>query len=606
MAESDTLPANESQGIAGTPPLALPQSRKAVLVMDVVESVRLMNADEAGVVSRWHDFMLLAQQQAIPAHNGRLVKSMGDGLMVEFEHPRDAVGAAITMHALIDGTSSSLPPESRMQLRAGINSSHVYTDEHDIYGAGVNLAARLTTLAGPGETVVSASVRDILTDGLDARIEDLGECYIKHITQPVRAYRVGPIGSRPIVAPFREHSTPLQPTVAVIPFAARSNEPQHYAIGELIADGVIAQLSRTAEVRVISRMSSTVFSGRPVTLGDLQAHLGATYVLTGSYTTSGAALLLAVELADARNGALLWADQLTGNVTDLLSRDSELLCGIATQAHRFVTDTEVKRAVSMPLPSLDSCTLMLGAINLMHRLSRHDFNHAKAMLEHLVVRHPQYVAPRAWLAKWYSLSVAQGWSADPRRDTDAALGTIHGALDIDSKHALALTIKALVHGYVEKKFDLAHQSYADALASNPNEPLAWIGTATLHSWQGNSAAAVDAAQRALALSPMDPMKYYFDSLAAFAMLSAGRYEESVALASRSLRMNRALSSTYKTLAMAQCLGGNVDEARTTVNGLMPIEPGFTVDLYQRTSPAYRSPQGHRYAAALLEAGVPVH
>lgn len=604
MPSTGTISGTDTQKPADLLHLALPISQKVILVIDLVESVRLMSADEAGTVARWHDFVRHAQTQAIPAHQGRLVKSLGDGLMVEFEHARDAVNAAQTLHLALSRTNAELSAERQMHLRAGINSSQIYTDLLDIYGAGVNLAARLATLAGPGETVVSASARDGLTDGLDASIEDLGECYLKHIEAPVRAYRVGIAGPRPIVTSLREYAAPLQPTIAVIPFTARSNEPEHFAIGELIADGVIAQLSRTAEVRVISRLSSTAFRGRVASMDDVQAYLGATYVLNGSYSNSGSMLLVSAELADTRSNEVVWALRLTGTINDLVDADSVLVGRIATGAHRQVVNTEVQRAVTMPLPSLDSCTLMLGAITLMHRLSKGDFAHSRTMLEHLIARHPQYVTPRAWLGKWYSLAVAQGWSDNARKDTEKSLGVIHSALDIDSRNALALTIKALIHGYVEKKFDLAHETYADALTSNPNEPLAWIGTATLHTWQGHSEAAVHAAETALALSPIDPMKYYFDSLAAVAMLSAGRYLQSVELASRSLRMNRALSSTYKTLATAQFMNGSFEDAKSTVNGLMQIEPYFSVDLYQRTSPAYQSPQGPKYAAALLGAGVP--
>ncbi len=520
MPTPGTMTDNENQAPADPLHMALATSQKAVLVIDLVESVRLMSADEAGTVARWHSFVQLAQTQTIPTHHGRLVKSLGDGLMVEFEHARDAANAAQALHSAISQANANVNADRHMHLRAGINSSHVYTDQLDIYGAGVNLAARLATLAGPGETVVSASVRDGLTDGLDAQIEDLGECYLKHVDNPLRAYRVGSIGRHPILVPEREFATPLQATIAVIPFAARSNDPEHFSIGELLADRIIAQLSQTAEIRVISRLSSTAFRGRAASLGDVQAHLGANYVLNGSYAASGTALLVIAELSDARTNQVVWAQQLNGRIDDLLSVDCMLSAAIAIAAHQHVLKTEAHKALTQPLPSLESCSLMLGAITLMHRLSSNDFSRAHAMLEHLIARHPRNVAPKAWLGRWYNLAVAQGWSTDPAGDTQKSLDVIHRALDIDPNHALALTIKALVHGYTQKRFDLAQETYAVALASNPNEPLAWIGVGTLHTWQGKLGEAVHAVERALALSPLDPMKYYFDSLASVPMLAA--------------------------------------------------------------------------------------
>jgi adenylate cyclase len=602
--ESGNIPNPDREAHAELLQLALPISQKVVLVIDVVESVRLMAADEAGTVARWHDFAHTAQTQVIPQHHGRLVKSLGDGLMVEFEQARDAANAAHALHAVASQRNVTQPPERQMHLRAGINATHVYTDNNDIFGAGVNLAARLATLAGPGETVVSASVRDGLTDGLDATVEDLGECYLKHIEQPVRAYRVGTAGAAPVVVAQREYATPLQPTIAVIPFTARTNEPGHFAIGELIADGVIAQLSRTADVRVISRLSSTAFRQRDATLHDIQAHLGATYVLTGSYTGNSKSLLINAELADVRSESVVWAHRVTAAPLDLLDAGSVVIHDIAEGAHRHVVNSEVLRSFSLPLPSLESCTLMLGAIALMHRMTRGDFENSRKMLEHLVARHPNYVVPQAWLAKWYSLAVAQGWSDDAARDTTKALGTIHKALDIDSKNALALTIKALVHGYVEKRFDLAHDTYALALASNPNESLAWIGAATLHTWQGNGAAAVHAAETALALSPMDPMKYYFDSLAATAMLADGKYARAIQLANRSLSANRLFTSTYKVLVMAQFLTGEHAAAKASASALIRVDPTFSVELFKRDSPLFRSTNAVAYCEAFERSGIP--
>ena len=189
MPDSGTITATDNQEPADLLRMALAVSQKVVLVIDVVESVRLMAADEPGTVARWHNFVQTARHLTIPQHKGRLVKSLGDGLMVEFENSRDATNAAQAFHIAINASNAGLPADRQMHLRAGINDTPVYTSQMDIFGAGVNLAARLATLAGPGETVVSASVRDGLTDGLDANIEDLSECYLKHIDEPVHITR---------------------------------------------------------------------------------------------------------------------------------------------------------------------------------------------------------------------------------------------------------------------------------------------------------------------------------------------------------------------------------------------------------------------------------
>jgi adenylate cyclase len=179
-------------------------------------------------------------------------------------------------------------------------------------------------------------------------------------------------------------------------------QADHIAVGELIADGVIAQLGVNPDVRVISRLSATVFRDRMESLSQVAAHLRATYVLRGSYLSQGESLLVSVELTDTRTAQLLWTQRINGTVSDLLDVQGSLINNIAAAVHQHVLNSEVRRSVSMPLPRLDSCSLMLGAIALMHRLSRKDFVRSRLMLEHLIARHPRYAVPRAWLSRWYN------------------------------------------------------------------------------------------------------------------------------------------------------------------------------------------------------------
>ncbi len=231
MPDQGTIPASESQEPADLLlQLALPRSQKVVLVIDLVESVRLMSADEAGTVARWHGFVQQAKNHTLPQHHGRLVKSLGDGLMIEFEQARDAVSAAQALHSAITLTNAGSSADHQMHLRAGINSSQIYTDDLDIYGAGVNLAARLATLAGPGETVVSASVRDGLTDGLDTHLEDLGECFFKHIPQPVRAFSASPMLASTKLSAESDYNVQLKPTIAIVPFSEQRIVDDHLVL----------------------------------------------------------------------------------------------------------------------------------------------------------------------------------------------------------------------------------------------------------------------------------------------------------------------------------------------------------------------------------------
>jgi adenylate cyclase len=602
------FPQDAALGLPGAP-LFEGRQRKTIVVVDMVESVRLIASDESGVVRRWKLFTQYVRTAVLPAQSGHLVKSLGDGMMLTFDEPRRAVAAAIGMRKALadvnDAGRRDSPGSEAIEVRTGIHCGEVLSDDIDIYGHHANLAARIATLAGPGEIVISADLRDFLTDELDGVFEDLGECYLKHVEAPLRIYRVGSAGHRPELVSVDQYATALSPSIAIIPFAARNVQADHIAVGELIADGVIAQLGVNPDVRVISRLSATVFRDRMESLSQVAAHLRATYVLRGSYLSQGESLLVSVELTDTRTAQLLWTQRINGTVSDLLDVQGSLINNIAAAVHQHVLNSEVRRSVSMPLPRLDSCSLMLGAIALMHRLSRKDFVRSRLMLEHLIARHPRYAVPRAWLSRWYNFAIGQGWSEDPVRDRQIALRTIEDALGMDSSNALAWTIKGLILGYIEKQFDVARESYLAALQANPNEPLAWLGQSTLNAWTGRGEEAISSALTALSLSPFDPMKYYFDSMTSVAMLAARRYDKAIEFASHSLRMNRAFSSTYKTLAEAQFLSGNVPAARETVQALLLVEPAFTVERFRRASPLYQSPDGPMFAAALEGAGVPL-
>ena len=604
MPDSGPMPEPDNDATAELLQLALPISQKVVQVIDLVESVRLMSADESGTVSRWHSFVRHAQDHIVAAHQGRVVKSLGDGLMVEFERPRDAVNAVNELHNDISKGNAGVPPAQQMHLRAGINNTHVYTDNMDIYGAGVNLAARLATLAGPGETVVSASVRDGLTDGLDAKIEDLGECYLKHIEHPVRSYRVSATGAAPQMI-RREPTARLQPIIAVIPFTARSNEPEHFAIGELIAEGVIGQLSRTVELKVISRLSTTVFRDRDSGLQELHAHLGANYVLAGSYVANGGKLLVMAELSDINTHEIVWSGRINGDTSDLLQPESETVHKIASGIFESLLRNAAQLARANPWRTLSGYSLMLAGITLTHRTTRRDFTRARDIFFHLAERHQRNSAVPTWLAKWHVLEAAQGWSPDIGATTRLALTQSTRALDLDPDSSLALAIDGFVRADLLKDFEGAMDRYDTAIQINPSESVAWLFKGLLHGFRGEKTQAIEAVDHALLLSPLDPARYFFDSLAASAYLSAGSYARATELAKNSLRANSTHVSTYRALVIAQGIGGDTEGARSSAKRLVQLDPSFTVTKFlARRSGGGFDEMSKSFAEALRLAGIP--
>jgi adenylate cyclase len=578
------------------------RERRAIVVVDVVESVRLMELDESAQIDRWRHFVEEAINEVLPPHNGRLAKSLGDGMLLEFATVHEAVAVALELQERAARHNVNATDAFAMHVRIGANIAQVVRDANDIYGSGVNLTARVAALAGPGEIVVTADFRDELFVGLDADVEDLGECRLKHVAQPVRAYRVGPAGPRPTIT-SNAASLVLQATVAVVPFDSASGSEDR-VVGQLLADGVIAHLSLTPELRVISRLSSNAFAGRQRDPQSIAAHLQADYVVSGSVYVKGDRLVVFGELCDAKSSSVVWAEQVAGRVSELLQSESAVLERIAGGIHDAILRREVLQARSHALPTLQSYSLLLGAINLMHRQTRSDFDRARQLLEQLSERHPRNAVPRAWLAKWYAVGAAQGWHVDQSHSAEQARQEVRRALESEPAHALAWAMKGLLAGYIDADFDAADEAYQEALRNNPSESLAWLFLATLQGWRGEAANAIASAEQALKLSPLDPLKYYFDSLAGAAMLGAHRYERAVELSQRSLRSNRSHLSTLRVLAMAQALSGDVPAARITARELLEKDPNFNVTTFLRVSPWRVSPEVGLLAAALREAGVP--
>lgn len=577
---------------------------RAVLVMDIVESVRLIEANEEDAVQRWQRLVEQIKSDVLARLGGRLVKSLGDGLMLDFPSVQPAVGAAFAVQRANAAANADLPPQRQMLLRMGAHVGAVISDEHDLYGHGVNIASRLATLAGPGEIVVSAAVREQLTAVLDADIEDLGECYLKHVREPMRAYRVGPPGPRPVIEARAAMTQDLQPAIAVIPFAARGNDPDIHVLGEVVADETIASLSHSQDMHVISRLSTTAFRDRVASLAEIGTLLHANYVLSGSYRVAGTQINVTAELAETRSGYVVWSDSLRARIDRVLSGEDDLVPRMVAAASAAIVAREIQRAQSQALPTLESYTLLLGAIALMHRLSPRDFARAHEMLQALVERLPRQPIPRAWLAKWHVMRVWQGWSDDPHQDARRALDDTKRALEVDPRCSLALAIDGLVHTNLLKRLDIAQDRYDQAIEANPNDSLAWLFKGTLHAFKGEGTLAIESTSRALRLSPLDPIRYYYDSLAAAAALAVEDYEQAIELARCSLRANRTHASTLRALAVAQWQLGRAEEARATVAELMRIEPSLTVSNWLERSPTSGYETGRVWSNALRMAGVP--
>src|SRR3954463_4638354 len=517
------------------------RQRRAVLGADALDSAELMEHDEDRTLERWRNFFAHATAEVIPTHSGRsLSRAISNGFLAEFPDGVQAVRCAFELHqdlARSNAAAAALP----LGLRIGIHVAEVIVETFNVLGDGVNVAARLAELGNAGETVVSAAVRDELTSGVEASVEDLGEQRLRNRERPVRAFRLWPPAHEG--APVRPASVASavrangRPSVAVIPFQLRTDDARFAFIGDGLADETIAALSRMADFFVTSRLSTMAFRRAPLGVKSIGEMLGVQYVLSGSVQTAHPRALLVAELADTRDGSIVWSERFDGDLADVFAMQGELARKVAQSMMPVVRSIELKRARIASFDDLDAYGMTLRGVELMHRLSPEDFTQARQAFETAIRRNPVSPAPHAWLAKWHVMRIALGASQDPAQDYAAAAACAQQALACDPEDALALAVDALVAGW-RHDLDAAERDLAQALAANPNEPLAWLHSAITHAWRGRGEQAILCADRALSLSPLDPMAYYFDSLAGMANLIGERYERAIELSMRSLRENR--------------------------------------------------------------------
>lgn len=592
---------NEAQSLLSTSEI------RVVLVCDIVESVRWMEHDEDNAITRWSQFAAHVRQHIAPARGGSVAKSTGDGLVMEFANARDAVQAATAMHAQANAGNTGLPPEQQMHLRTGIHEAPIRRDAHDIYGHGVNLAARITTLAGPGEVIVSAPVRDHLTDGLDGEIEDMGECYLKHVKEPQRVYRVGGISPLSTLVSSVEPQDGLA-RLAVLSFESRLPTNSEWQIGDLVADSISAVLSRAKSLKLISRMSARSDVRDTVRRHQMQQALNANYYVVGSFAAldlnAPKGLLLTVKLLDAADSEIMWMEQFQGAVSDFLSPDSPLAHQIAQTVQHVVLARSAEAVTQCAVPNLASYALHLGAVTMMHRFSKQDFFRARDILQHLMDRNPRWSVPYLWLAKWYMLMVEQGWADDPKKSTSIAQDHANRALDRHANSALAHTINGIVQANLAHDLSSAMVCYEKALEMDYSEPLAWLSKGMVHAFRGEAQQAISDMHHAISLSPLDPQRYYYTSLMASAQLTADDYTQAIYWAKESLRHNSQHASTHRVLTIAQVLSGDEHTARQSAKKLMHLSPSLTVQTYLSRAPAAGFNRAAEFARALGIAGVP--
>lgn len=581
--------------------------RSTMVFADLVESDRLMRQHELDAIERWRGFVAEARDHVLPACGVINMRMGGDALLMEFANGQAAVRAAFELHRCIESVNVGRSDTDTMQLRIGVHTADVVVDQFEAYGIGVNFAARLASIAAPAQTLVSATARDEMVDGVHAVLQDLGERYVKHLREPVRVFAARRVGATADAA----HRVPLpnaddlRPVLAVVPFVAMPADPTHDALGHAMADELISTLARHAELRVLSRVSTAALRGSDIDVQSVRGMLGADYLVTGRFYSHAERVRLNVELCELRTGEVLWSGSAQADVAALFAGTDELIPHVVTNISQRVVARELTRVRSLPMDTLASYTLYLGATGLMNSLVRGDFDRAQPLLEHLVERHPRQAAPHAVMARWHVFRTVQGWTSNPQHEGQLAHDHARRAMDIDSANPLALSITGLTCMNVNDDVDGAKKCFLAALAADPQDALTWAFLSAAHSHADEHDAACASSAHALALSPLDPNRFLLEAYAAMTQLGAGRYEEAASAARSSLRHHMLHAPSHRLFIAALWMAGEQVQARLAAQQFLQAYPHAKVGGRLRKPGSRRPSWAGVTDSALLAAGLPL-
>ena len=594
------MPASSSNGEFTTP---VSRRLAAVAFVDIVGYSILMARDETRTHQRWMAILDEVIRPQLGSRGGRLVKSTGDGVLVEFPSAFDAVAWARevqrSVHAAAPGGSAQPP----VALRVAVHLGDVISTADDIYGDNVNVAARLQEHAEPGGIVLSETVYDLVRGSIGSPARDLGFLELKNFDKPVRAYALDSEVSG-IQVPLRPKQGKL-PSIAVLPLQNAGGDPADDYFCDGIVEDITLSLAGLHELVVISRGSTLAFRGRQPDPREVARVFGVRYVLMGSLRRSERLVRVSVELCDANTGASLWgekADIPPGELFDVQDRIvGRIVAGIAPNVHA----AELRAAMRKKPENFTAYDHTLRALHIINSLDKSTFLQAREYLNSAMQEDANFAMPVAWAARWHSIYVGQGWSSDPAGDSAKAAELATRAIDLDRDNALALATHGHLRSYLFHDYDSALVYFDRALAACPNHALAWILSSATLSYVGRSEQAIRHAEQALRLSPFDQSLFYYYMFLNLAHYSHGNYEEAVKWGRMSTNENPFYTANYRPLMAALSALGRLAEAREVGAAMMKLEPDFCVSVWGRTRQPFRDREvGEKYMEHLRNAGLP--
>jgi adenylate cyclase len=558
----------------------------AILAADVAGYSRLIGEDEEGTLSALRAVRREIIDPKIAEHRGRIVKTTGDGLLAEFQSVVDAVRCAAAWQAAV-------PVESQLTWRIGVHQGDIVVEDDDIFGDGVNVAARLEGIAEPGGICVSARVQEDAAGRLDLAFEDLGEQSLKNIARAVRVYRV--TRPHPNPPPLAEEGArdgllksvavpgltlPDKPSIAVLPFQNMSGDPEQEYFVDGMVEEITTAIARLPWLFVIARNSAFSYKGKPVDVKQVAQELGVRYVLEGSMRKAGNRVRITGQLIDTATGAHIWADRFDGALDDIFDLQDQVASNVAGAIEPKLRQSEIERASRKPAANLTAYDLYLRALAQSYRYTEEGFAEAVALARQALAIDPSYPPAAAMVSVCRWMQRVQGWGALSADDVGEACRLARQALEAERDDAETIWQAALTLFRLAGETAMAAAALDRALALNPNAAHAWMARGNIHASRNQPEVAIEAIERARRLSPFDPYTFLYAFTIAVAHFAARRFEQAAEWADRALHDQPRLASAMRLKVAALAHLGHLDEARAELRRLLAIDPKVTIAGYR--------------------------
>ena len=579
----------------------------AILAADMVGYSRLMEADEAGTLSTVTALRTELIEPNVTEHHGRIVKTTGDGYLAEFASAAEAVQCAVEIQQAMSERNGSVGSESHVEFRIGINIGEIIIEGDDIYGNGVNVAARLEEMAEPGGVYISGSVYDQIENILNLRYEDRGEQRVKNISKPIRGYSVRITAERgaPSQAAAFDPATraPSElPSIAVLPFANMSGDAEQEYFSDGITEDLITMLSRLLGLFVIARTSSFVYKGKAIDVKQVSRDLGVRYVLEGSVRTAGNRVRVTAQLIDAHSGLHLWAERYDRDLTDVFAVQDEITNSVVKALQVELLEGEQARVWHHSTHNVEAWGFLTrGIISFQNNITEDTTETARKLIEQALELDPAYAAAWVWLGQMHWHDVRFLWAGDPEESMAKARECAEKARALGTDDSELYCLLGAIH-LTEGEFDLAVSACERAVELDPNGAYVTGFLGFSLNWAGRPEEALSLAQKAMRFSPIHPS--WFIGVAAHAYRLLQRHEEAVELYHRSIRQTPDYMSPR--IGLTACLAemDRLDDAREQAAHVLRIDPKFSVGRYAAAL-SYRLPDhAQRSHDALRRAGLP--